>query len=98
MRSGKRQQAPADDQQGAFAWPPASAQTKAAGPPATPAMAATAAPNATRDPWRATPSSSAPSGDGKGNGNGHAKGNGQADVPGADAEPERAGGELFRRR
>jgi hypothetical protein len=98
MRSGKRQQAPADDQQGAFAWPPASAQTKAAGPPATPAMAATVAPNATRDPWRATPSSSAPSGDGKGNGNGHAKGNGQADVPGADAEPERAGGELFRRR
>src|ERR1039457_1110208 len=98
MRSGKRQQAPANDQQGAFAWAPASAQTKAAGPPATPAMAATAAPNATRDPWRATPSSSTPSGEGNGNGKGHANGNGQADVPGADAEPERAGGGLFRRR
>ena len=96
MRSGKRQQAPANDQQGAFAWAPASAQTKAAGPPATPAMAATPAPNATRDPWRATPSSSTPSGEGSGNG--HANGNGQADVPGADAEPERAGGGLFRRR
>ncbi len=99
MRSGKREQALVSGQQGAFAWPPGSAQTKAAGPAATPAMAATAAPSTSRDPWRATSSSSTPSGDGNGNGNGHANGgNGQADAPGTDAEPERTGGGLFRRR
>jgi hypothetical protein len=98
MRSGKREQAPAGTEQGAFAWaPPPSAQTRPTGPPADPAMAATTAPSAaTRDPWRATP---APV-DGDGNGNGHTNGNGngQADAPDGGVEPQRAGGGLFRRR
>jgi capsular polysaccharide biosynthesis protein len=90
MRGGKRpQQAAADaGQQGAFAWPPPSAQTRAAGPPATPAMAGTAP--ATRDPWRATDSSAVVA-DGNGNGNGHDSGGVPANVPGADADPQRAG-------
>jgi hypothetical protein len=97
MRSGRRQQASADGQQGAFAWPPPpSDQTRAAGPPATPAMAGTATPGAApRDPWRATPSAE---GNGNGNGNGHASGNVPAETPDADAEPQRAGSGLFRRR
>jgi len=94
MRSGKRQGRPVDGQQGAFAWPPSSAQTRPTGPPATPAMAATTVPSAaTRDPWRATPAPATPADEG----NGHANGNGQADVPDAAAEPQRAGG-IFRRR
>jgi hypothetical protein len=90
MRGGKRpQQAAAEaGQQGAFAWPPPTAQTRAAGPPATPAMAGTAP--ATRDPWRATDSSAAVA-DGNGNGNGHESGGVPANVPGADADPQRAG-------
>jgi hypothetical protein len=94
MRSGKRPEEAAAGQQGAFAWPPPpSAQTRPAGPPATPAMAATAAPAAAaRDPWRATPSAD-------GNGNGHTGSGGvPADAPDADAEPQRAGSGLFRRR
>jgi hypothetical protein len=99
MRSGKRQAAPAGGQQGAFAWAPPAAQTRPTGPPAGPAMAAAPAPGAgARDPWRASPPASAVPDDGDGNGNGHANGNGQADAPGADAEPQRAGGGLFRRR
>src|SRR5580700_5589342 len=96
MRSGKRQQAPDGDQQGAFAWASPSAQTRPAGPPASPAMAATAASSAeTRDPWRATP---APSTDGNGNGNGHANGKTKTDVPDADSQPQRSGGGILRRR
>lgn len=97
MRSGRREQGPASGQQGAFAWPsPASAETRAAGPPAAPAMAGTAAPSATpRDPWRASPPAT---GDGNGNGNGHASGNAPADTPDADAESQRTGSGLFRRR
>lgn len=96
MRSGKRQQAPAGDEQGAFAWASPPAQTRPAGPPASPAMAATAASSAeTRDPWRATPSSSS---DGNGNGNGHANGNAQTDVPDADSQTQRSGGGILRRR
>jgi hypothetical protein len=94
MRSGKREARPVDGQQGAFAWPPSSAQTRPTGPPATPAMAATTAPSAaTRDPWRATPAPSPPADEG----NGQASGNGQTDAPDAAAEPQRAGG-IFRRR
>jgi hypothetical protein len=96
MRSGKRQQAPDGDQQGAFAWASPSAQTRPAGPPASPAMAATAASSAeTRDPWRATP---APSTDGNGNGNGHANGQTKTDVPDADSQTQRSGGGILRRR
>jgi hypothetical protein len=100
MRSSRRDAVPAG-QQGAFAWAPPSAQTRPTGPPAAPAMAAAPAASAgTRDPWRASPpASTAPDdGDANGNGNGHVNGNGQADAPGADAEPQRAGGGLFRRR
>ena len=96
MRSGKRKDAPAGGQQGAFAWVSPSAQTKPAGPPASPAMAATTASSVeTRDPWRATPSSST---DGNGNGNGHANGNAQTDVPDADSQTQRSGGGILRRR
>ena len=99
MRSGKRQDAPDGTEQGAFAWAPPSAQTRPTGPPAAPAMAAAPAASAgPRDPWRASPAASTVPGDGAGNGNGHANGNGQADTPSADAEPQRAGGGLFRRR
>jgi hypothetical protein len=99
MRSSKREAVPAGGQQGAFAWAPPSAQTRPTGPPAAPAMAAAPAPSAgTRDPWRASPPASTVPGDGDGNGNGHANGNGQADASSADAEPQRAGGGLFRRR
>jgi hypothetical protein len=101
MRSGRRQAVPVDGQQSAFAWPPQAAQTRAAGPPATPAMAAPAAPAAPsappRDPWRATPAASG-DGIGNGNGNGHSTGTVPADLPDADAEPQRAGSGLFRRR
>jgi hypothetical protein len=96
MRSGKRQPLPAGSGQAAFAWASPSAETRAAGPPATPPTAGAAA-TTTRDPWRTTPTESATA-DGNGNGNGHAIGNAQADVPDADAEPERAGGGPFRRR
>lgn len=99
MRSGKRQDAPDGTEQGAFAWAPPSAQTRPTRPPAAPAMAAAPAASAgPRDPWRASPAASTVPGDGAGNGNGHANGNGQADTPSADAEPQRAGGGLFRRR
>jgi hypothetical protein len=97
MRSGKRQDEPDGTQQGAFAWAPPAAQTRAAGPPATPAMAGPATGGAmARDPWRATTTSSTADGDGNGNGNGHDTGGATADAPDADAEPQRAG--LFRRR
>ncbi len=98
MRSGRREKAVPDaGRQGAFAWPPPAAETRAAGPPAMPAMAGTpGAGTATRDPWRATdPSATAP-GDGNGNGNGHDSAAAQADASGTDAEPQRAG--IFRRR
>ena len=98
MRSGKRQQAPDGDQQGAFAWASPSAQTRPAGPPASPAMAATAASSAeTRDPWRATPAPST-DGNGNGNGNGHANGQTKTDVPDADSQTQRSGGGILRRR
>jgi hypothetical protein len=59
-------------------------------------MAASTPPSApTRDPWRATPSSTAV---GDGNGNGHDIANGQADVPAPDAEAQKTGSGLFRRR
>jgi hypothetical protein len=98
MRGGKRPQAAveAGQQQGAFAWPPPSAQTRPAGPPATPAMAGTSAAAAARDPWRATDSSSATVVDGNGNGNGYDSGDAPASVPAAETDPQRAG--LFRRR
>ena len=95
MRSGKRQDEPDGTQQGAFAWAPPSAQTRAAGPPATPAMAGPTTGGAvTRDPWRATAAPSTV--DGEGNGNGHDAAVATADSPDAEAEPQRAG--LFRRR
>lgn len=94
MRGGKRPQAAVETgQQGAFAWAPPPAQTHPAGPAANPAMAGTAA--TTRDPWRATDSSSTVV-DGNGNGNGHGSGDAPASVPAAEADPQRAG--LFRRR
>jgi uncharacterized protein involved in exopolysaccharide biosynthesis len=97
MRSGKRQDEPDGTQQGAFAWAPPSAQTRAAGPPATPAMAGSTAGGAvTRDPWRATAAPSSVDGEGNGNGNGHDAAAATADSPDAEAEPQRAG--LFRRR
>jgi capsular polysaccharide biosynthesis protein len=62
MRSGRRPVAAAGPEQGSFAWPaapPASSQASATVPPATVAPVATAtasaAPDAPRDPWRATP-------------------------------------------
>jgi hypothetical protein len=98
MRSGKRQQARAGDQQGAFAWSSPSAETRPAGAPASPAIAATAASSAeARDPWRTTPSSST-DGNGNGNGNGHANGNAHTDVPDADSQTQRSGGGTLRRR
>ncbi|MFZ2033626.1 MAG: hypothetical protein WAW53_07715 [Candidatus Dormiibacterota bacterium] len=94
MRGGKRPQAAVETgQQGAFAWAPPSAQTRPAGPAANPAMAGTAA--TTRDPWRATDSSSTVV-DGNGNGNGHGSGDVPESVPATEADPQRAG--LFRRR
>ena len=93
MRSGKRKDAPAGGQQGAFAWVSPSAQDRPAGPPASPAMAATTASSVgARDPWRATPSSST---DGNGNGNGHANGNAQTDVPDADSRRSAAAAGYF---
>ena len=72
MRSGKRQDKPDGTPQGAFAWAPPTAQTRAAGPPATPAMAGSTTGGAvTRDPWRATATPSTVDGEGNGNGNGH---------------------------
>jgi capsular polysaccharide biosynthesis protein len=98
MRSGKRQAVPAGEQQGAFAWaPPASAETRAAGPPAAPAMAGTAAAGAARDPWRATPAPGSDGhGNGNGNGNGHAGGDAQSGTD-AGAEAQRTGPGLSRR-
>jgi Chain length determinant protein len=102
MRSGRRRQEPDGIEQGSFAWASPSAETRAAGPPATPAMAATAASAATtRDPWRAAPTTAptAAEGNGNGNGNGHvANGSGQTPAPDAETEPQRAGGGVFRRR
>ena len=113
MRGGRRAQTPASaTQQGAFAWQPPPAQTRPIGPPATPTMAAAvptapAAPSAAaRDPWRTSPAPTAGDGggNGNGNGNGHANGNGngngnaKTDAPDGDAQSQRAGGGIFRRR
>jgi hypothetical protein len=94
MRGGKRPQPAVETgQQGAFAWAPPPAETRPTGASASPAMAGT--PAVTRDPWRATDSSSAVV-DGNGNGNGHDSGDAPASVPAAETDPQRAG--LFRRR
>ena len=87
MRTGRRPVAAAGPVQGSFAWPAAPPASSQASPsvttePATPtAVAATEAPDAPLDPWRATPLSSPA----------------QDDATETEITPERSGGGLRRR-